>query len=145
MPRTRTTQTREPAAPSREPPEVTSTETDNGGAEARPADPTEAQLAVLAATPAAQATPTAEPPPEAIGVEAVGVWQSNKRLNMLWSINQNRNSWIGVQGIGWKKLSNASDSSIVAMTAFAAHARDAQAPVYYREEADGMVHEIYVW
>jgi hypothetical protein len=141
--------TKNPAAdaPTVEPPAMTG----NGqaGVEARPADPTPEELAMIASPSAAQAAPTAEPPAgaaaAAAGVGAVGVWQSNKRIDMLWSINQNRNSWVGVQGVGWKKLSNASDSAIVALTALSGHARQLQSPVYYREEADGMIHEMYIW
>lgn len=79
------------------------------------------------------------------GVESgVSTWQNNKRINGLWSINQNRNSWAGVAGVGWKKLAGDSDSAIVALTMLAAHARDKNAPVNYREESN-QIQEIYVW
>lgn len=32
----------------------------------------------------------------------VSTWQNDKRISALWSINQNRNSWVGVAGIGWR-------------------------------------------
>jgi len=79
---------------------------------------------------------------ESVGVTA---WLNNKKINGLWSINQNRNSWIGVSGIGWKKLANNSDSAIVALTMLSAHALEKGSVVNYREESDGMIHEIYVW
>ena len=80
------------------------------------------------------------------GVESgVTAWQNNKRISALWSISENRNSWVSVAGIGWKKLANSSDSAIVALTMLSAHAREKQSPVYYREESDGMIHEMYVW
>jgi hypothetical protein len=75
----------------------------------------------------------------------VSTWQNDKRISALWSINENRNSWVGVAGIGWKKLANNSDSAIVALTMLSAHAREKESPVYYREESDGMIHEMYVW
>lgn len=75
----------------------------------------------------------------------VSTWQNDQRISALWSINQNRNSWVGVAGIGWKKLANNSDSAIVALTMLSAHAREKQSPVNYREESDGMIHEMYVW
>ena len=79
------------------------------------------------------------------GVESgISTWQNNKRINGLWSINQNRNSWAGVAGVGWKKLAGDSDSAIVALTMLAAHARDKNAPVNYREESN-QIQEIYVW
>jgi|SRR5215207_2495170 len=78
---------------------------------------------------------------------AAGVtgWNNNKQIIALWSINQNRNSWVGVSGIGWKKLANNSDSAIVALTMLSAHAREKVATVHYRDESDGMIHEMYVW
>ena len=77
--------------------------------------------------------------------EGISAWQNNKRFTALWSINQNRNSWVGVDGIGWKKLANNSDSAIVSLTMLCSHAREKGSVVNYREEADGMIYEIYVW
>jgi hypothetical protein len=78
-------------------------------------------------------------------VAGVTAWQNNKQITALWSINQNRNSWVGVGGIGWKKLANNSDSAVVALTMLSAHAREKGSVANYREESDGMIHEIYVW
>lgn len=72
-------------------------------------------------------------------------WQSGKNIVNQWTINQDRNSWIGVAGIGWQKLSTASDSGCVALTALASNALITKASVNYRTESDGMVHEIYVF
>lgn len=79
------------------------------------------------------------------GVGGIAAWQNNKQITALWAINQNVNSWVAVSGIGWKKLSNASDSAIVALTMLAGHAREKGSVVNYREESDGMIHEMYVW
>jgi hypothetical protein len=75
----------------------------------------------------------------------ITAWNNNKQITALWSINQNRNSWVGVSGIGWKKLANNSDSAIVALTMLSAHAREKGSTVHYRDESDGMIHEMYVW
>jgi hypothetical protein len=72
-------------------------------------------------------------------------WHSQKNIVDQWTINQDRNSWIGVAGIGWQKLSTASDSGCVALTMIAANALITKASVNYRTESDGMVHEIYVF
>ena len=72
------------------------------------------------------------------------VWQQNKRIVALWTINQNRNAWIGTDGT-WKKLANNSDSAIVALMLLSSHAREKGSVVNYREESDAMVHELYVW
>jgi hypothetical protein len=98
------------------------------------------------------AAPSQLPPPGAAGVGAgaaaaggVTVWQPNRTVNALWSINQNRNSWVGFAGAGWVKLANNSDSAVVAMTMLVSHALVTQTSVGCRTEADGMIHEMYVW
>ena len=101
----------------------------------------------------AVARPSAEPPTSggggayggAAGAVGATVWVNNKTVNSLRSINENRNSWVGVAGVGWLRLANNSDSAVVALTALCSSARQTQTPVNYRTEADGMVHEIYVW
>jgi hypothetical protein len=50
-----------------------------------------------------------------------------------------------VVNIGWKKIFNGGDASFIALTTLAAQARQTGRPINYREEADGMVHEIYLW
>jgi hypothetical protein len=92
--------------------------------------------------------PTAEPPSSAQdGGGAVGatVWVNGKKINALWAINENRNSWVGVAGVGWVKLANNSDSAIVALTMLGANAKLTQGTVNYRQESDAMIHEMYVW
>ena len=74
---------------------------------------------------------------------AAMVWQNGKTITNQWTINQDRNSWIGVAGIGWQKLSTASDSGCVALTMLSSNALISKASVNYR--TDGTVHEIYVW
>jgi hypothetical protein len=96
---------------------------------------------------AGESAPTLTPS-SAIGSGAGGgqtTWLGDKRVSALWGINQNRNSWVYITGVGWKKLANNSDSAVVALTALAAHAKLKQTNYTYREEADGMIHETYVW
>lgn len=73
------------------------------------------------------------------------VWQSGKTVTNQWTINQDKNSWIGVAGIGWQKLSTASDSGCVALTMLAGNAIITKGSVSYRTESDGMIHEMYVF
>jgi hypothetical protein len=91
------------------------------------------------------AAPTLSPSATAESGAGVGAWLSNKRVSALWSINQNRNSWVYIAGVGWKKLANNSDTAIVALTTLAAHAKQSQTNYNYREESDGLIHETYVW
>jgi hypothetical protein len=99
---------------------------------------------------AAAAAPTAEPPGAGqtgtdTGAIGATVWVNGKKINSLWAINENRNVWVGVAGVGWVKLANNSDSAIVALTILGANARQTQGSVNYRQESDNMIHEIYVW
>jgi hypothetical protein len=100
---------------------------------------------------AAPTEPSAQPPGAigdisgGVGVIGASVWVNNKKINALWAINENRNSWVGVAGVGWVKLANNSDSAIVALTILGANAKLTQGSVNYRQEADGMIHEMYVW
>lgn len=91
----------------------------------------------------ADAAPSLRPAEEIAA--GIGAWQSNKRINGLWSINQNRNSWVHIDGVGWRKLANTSDTAIVALTMLGAHAREKASVVNYRDESDGMIHEMYIW
>lgn len=94
--------------------------------------------------------PTGEPPTSAqivgdAGAIGATVWVNGKKINALWVINENRNSWVSVAGIGWVKLANNSDSAITALTMLGADARHTQGVVNYRQESDNMIHEMYVW
>jgi hypothetical protein len=94
----------------------------------------------------AASVPTAEPPASvAAGAAGASLWVNGKKINALWAINESRNSSIGVAGVGWVKLANNSDSAIVAFTILGASAKQTQGTVNYRQEADNMIHEMYVW
>ena len=66
-------------------------------------------------------------------------------VTALWSINEVRNAWMHVSGLGWRKLYNGRDGAFRALVTLAAHARQTGRPINFREEADGMVYEIYSW
>lgn len=84
-------------------------------------------------------------PTASVSSGEITAWQNDKRINALWSIYENRNVFVGVTGVGWKKLANNNDTAIVAFTLLSGSARLTQTPVNYRDEADGMIHEMYVW
>jgi hypothetical protein len=107
---------------------------------------TEDLIGGVAAPAGIEAAPTLEPPTEVLEAEAIGVWQSNKNVNSLFATGALRNSWMHIVSPSvWRKFAPVSDSGVTAMTMLAAHARDRNRPVKYREEADGLVHEMYVW
>jgi hypothetical protein len=90
------------------------------------------------------AAPTLTPPQE-VSSNGVTAWVNNQRVGGMWTINENRNVWVYINNVGWKKLANGSDSAITAFTILAANAKQMQSTYNYREEADGMIYETYVW
>ena len=131
-------------APALEPVATRAGADDPAGAPTLPAELLEAVQAERYAE-----APTLTPPSEAeiaaAEAEGIAAWHNGKKITALWSNDSNRNSYIAVSGMGWKKLSNANDSSVVSMTMLAAHAEQTNANVNLRIESDGMVHELYVW
>ncbi len=93
--------------------------------------------------------PTMIPPSEqeefASSADGIAAWHNNQKITGLWSNRSNGNSYIAIAGMGWKRLSPANDSALVNLTMLAAHAAQINANVNIRIEADGMVHELYVW
>jgi hypothetical protein len=94
------------------------------------------------------AEPTLEPPSGGIaargGAGGATAW-GTQTVGGLWSIAEDKNSWVFVNNVGWIKLSNASESGIMALTMLCASARQTGTQFNYRQEADNMIHEIYVW
>jgi hypothetical protein len=74
-----------------------------------------------------------------------GTWRSGMTVTAMWSINETRNAWMYVSGLGWRKLYNGKDGAFMALTALAGQARQTGHQIVFREEADGMVYEIYLW
>lgn len=106
---------------------------------------TEPPAEALLASEGSDSMPLETPPAESAAATAFGaVWHSGKKIDALWSINQNRNSWVHVAGIGWKRLANNSDSAVVALTMGGAHARQMNSTVSLKEDA-GQITEMYVW
>src|SRR5919106_590430 len=86
--------------------------------------------------------PTLDPTSVAgVQAEAVagvtGTWRTGVTVTALWSINEIRNAWMHVPGLGWRKLYNGRDGSFRALVTLATHARQTGRPINFREEADG--------
>jgi|SRR4051794_39335335 hypothetical protein len=134
-------------SPEKVPPTQGSSSASNGNT-ASAAPPTlEISEAALAGMELETAAPKLAPPQAAAsGITAVqtAVWSSDKRVNSLYTTFNPRNSWMGIVGIGWKKLATTSDSTTEAMTMLAAHCREKNCRIDFSEE-NGLVKEIYVW
>jgi hypothetical protein len=94
------------------------------------------------------AQPTELPPSEQAENDddayGAATWHNNRKITALWSIDQNRNSWIHVDGLGWRRLADNSDSAVVALTTLSTHAKQTAATVNLLEDS-GKITEIYVW
>ena len=107
--------------------------------------PTELPSALSAGTEGASSSVPTLDPTTGVGAGEITAWQNDKRINALWAINENRNVFVGVTGVGWKRLANNNDTAIVAFTLLSGSAKLTQTPVNYRDETDRMIHEMYVW
>ena len=87
-----------------------------------------------------------EPPSAAASAGGItaATWRTGQ-VTAMWGIDEQRNAWMHVSGIGWKKLFNGRDGAFTALVALASQARQTARTVQFREEADGMVYEIYLW
>ena len=115
-------------------------------AEATAGSPSETFSDSLAAGTAA-APPQLIPPEEtaAAADDGITAWLSNKKIVGVWSNASNKNSWVNIQGTGWRRLHPASENAVVAMTLLASHAKADNRNASVRVESDNHVHEIYVW
>jgi hypothetical protein len=111
-----------------------------------PTPMTDAQIAALAAESTPLAGPTMAPPSAATATaEITATWRTNVKIDALWTIDETRNAWARVVGLGWRKIYNGKDGAFTALTTLASQARQTNRPCSLREEADGMIYEIYLW
>jgi hypothetical protein len=106
----------------------------------------------VATSAAAAGSPTLLPPTAGAGSTAVvtaggatGTWTSGVQVNALWAQFATRNAYMSIPNIGWVKIFNGTDAAFLALTTLASQAKQTQSQIVYRTEADGMVHEIYLW
>jgi len=93
-------------------------------------------------------TPTMTPPSagETATADAVTTtWRNNAKIDALWTIDESRNAFARVAGLGWRKLYNGRDGAFLALVTLASQAQQTGRPVNLREEPDGMIYEIYLW
>jgi hypothetical protein len=91
-----------------------------------------------------EAIPFQTPTGEAMQGITAAVWHSNKKINALWSNNGNRNVWVAIADVGWRKLADNSDSAIMALTIITSHAFQTNRTANLMEDG-GQIREVYVW
>ena len=94
--------------------------------------------------------PTQVPPQEVMAAtsgedQGVSAWHNSKKVLALWSDHAQRNSYVALEGLGWKKFRDAHDSAVVSMTMLASVAHQTNTDLNVRIESDGMIHELYLW
>jgi sugar lactone lactonase YvrE len=72
------------------------------------------------------------------------IWERNKRITGLWTINQNRNAWVYVQGLGWRKISPDNDNIFFDMLTQLIAAKAGNRRVDFRQK-NRVIKEIYVF
>jgi hypothetical protein len=70
-------------------------------------------------------------------------WHNSVRVDALWTINEQANSWGWIDG-AWRKFDDAHIDSVTNMTILAAHAKASGRNVNARVEGDRLK-ELYVW
>lgn len=119
-----------------------------GTGTSKPKELTDDQLARLVTGTAAatEGRPRLFPPGAAVAAEGVtATWRSDVQISALWTIDEVRNAFVHIVGVGWRKLYNGRDGAFTALVTLAAQARQTGRNVSCREEADGMIYEIYLW
>ena len=142
-----TTTNEKPGAPTLIPPESSSTSSTEMPGLSSPEMVTDEQISALTGEAAPPGAPLLAPPEvEQVAAEGVtATWRTNVTINALWSIDEVRNAWVSVAGLGWRKLYNGRDGAFQALVTLAGQARQTGRPASLREEADGMIYEIYLW
>lgn len=77
------------------------------------------------------------------GIAETG-WVKDVRIDGLWAVNQNRNAWAHVAGLGWRKISPDKDSVFFVMLAQLAAAKAGNRRVDFLQE-DGVIKQVYVF
>ena len=105
-------------------PTQTDPSTSTLASEATAGSPSEAFSDSIAESTAEAAPPQLIPPEETAAAADTGItaWLSNKKIVGVWSNASNKNSWINIQGTGWRRIHPASENAVVAMTLLASHA-----------------------
>src|SRR6266545_4396748 len=123
--------------------------------EAAPAAPPASQPAALPASAAPPATRPRDISPAELAMlaratgggpsPATAAMQTDKRIDGLWTINEERNVWVSATGVGWRRLASNFASANAAFAILSACAKQTQTRVDFREDDSQVVQEIYVY
>jgi hypothetical protein len=126
------------------------TATPAGAGTAPMPEPTPEQVITAPPTNGAGAAAPALQPPgtEAAGVAAqapaAGVTVTSATVGGLWTSNHQSNSWVYLNGVGWRRLSPANGGAHHAMLQIARLAKDGGIQAQCEEDGS-VIHAIYLW
>ena len=69
--------------------------------------------------------------------------QTNRKVIGLWAINQDRNAWVYIENLGWRRISPDNDVIFYNMLAQLISAKAANRPVNFQEE-NNVIKQVYV-
>ena len=105
---------------------------------------TEAET-IVSATLSTNSHPTQEPPTQGFSAVQAAAWQNNKKVIGMWTNCVDRNTYMYVEDLGWRKFLETSDSAMMAFNIIAAHAKTTNKAVNFYEGDDGKVTTLYVF
>jgi Zn-dependent metalloprotease len=80
-----------------------------------------------------------------VGIEVSDAgWISNKQIIGLWTIDQDRNAWVYLDGVGWQRVSYDNDNIFFDMLSQLVAAKAAHRPVTVYQEAS-VIKQVYVF
>ena len=141
---------RKPRRPVRGAAEATQAPPAPAVAEAGPETPPPAPTTMMATATRTSQDMLAPMPPSldeqgtAIGDGLTAGWVHNRMITHLWSYDAATGVWVWVDGIGWKRLSPASEHGHSHMCLLATLATDRNLPVDYHEDAAGQIDQLLV-
>jgi hypothetical protein len=71
------------------------------------------------------------------------LWRS-QLVGGLWTVDQNGTGWLWTAQENWVRLSDATESGLMAMLMLAASGKETGTPCLYRKGDDGKINELYI-
>ncbi len=106
--------------------------------------PTKAET-IVSTTLSTNSYPTQDPPTQDFSAVQAAAWQNNKKVIGMWTNCVDRNSYMYIEDLGWRKFLETSDSAMMAFNIIAAHAKTMNKPVSFYEGDDGKVTTLFVF
>jgi C1A family cysteine protease len=76
-------------------------------------------------------------------VDSLASWINGKLVRGLWSIDQDRNAWVYLDGAGWRRVASDNDNIFFDQLTQLASAKNSGRPVNVYDEA-GVIRQVYV-